>query len=51
VPVYAFDRHPAPDGDFEPGELRHVAEGNAGRLLDARRTPVVVTAVDPDTAR
>jgi hypothetical protein len=29
-----------------PGELRHLAPGNAGRLLDTRRTPVAVTRVD-----
>jgi hypothetical protein len=47
--VYGFDPLAAPDSDFEPGELGQIVEGNAGRLLDARRTPVTVRAVDADT--
>jgi hypothetical protein len=46
--IYASDPNPAPDSDFAPGELRHLVAGNRGRLLDVRRTPVVITAVDPD---
>jgi hypothetical protein len=46
--VYATDPHAAPDSDFEPGALRHLVPGNRGRLLDARRTPIAVTAVVPD---
>ena len=45
--VYATDAHPAPDSDFAPGELRHLVEGNRGRLLDPRRTPVTVREVAP----
>jgi hypothetical protein len=46
--VYASDPDPAPDCDFLPGELGHLVVGNRGRLLDARRTPVTLTRVDPD---
>jgi len=45
--IYASDPDPAPDSDFAPGELRHLVTGNRGRLLDARRTPITVTAVRP----
>lgn len=45
--VYASDPDPAPDSEFLPGELGHLVAGNRGRLLDARRTPVTITAVDP----
>jgi hypothetical protein len=43
--IYERDPQPADDARFEPGELRHLVPGNRGRLLDARRTPVVVRAV------
>ena len=45
--IYASDPDPAPDSDFVPGELRHLVTGNRGRLLDARRTPITVTAIRP----
>jgi len=45
--IYASDPNPAPDSDFAPGELGHLVAGNRGRLLDARRTPVTITAIDP----
>lgn len=45
--IYASDPNAAPDSEFWPGELRHLVVGNRGRLLDARRTPITVTAVDP----
>lgn len=48
--VYRFDPDPAPDDDYVGGELSHLVAGNAGRLLDARRTPVTVTRVEPETA-
>lgn len=35
----------APDSAFEPGELRHLVAGNAGRLLDARRTPITIVEI------
>ena len=49
APVYASDPGAAPDSEFEPGELRHLVVGNRGRLLDPRRTPIVVTATLPNT--
>jgi hypothetical protein len=45
--VYQSDPDPAPDAGFLPGELRHLVAGNRGRLLDLRRTPVLVTKVTP----
>lgn len=47
--VYEFDPDAAPDSAFAPGELAHLALGNSGRLLDARRTPVDVMRVDVAT--
>lgn len=47
--IYAFDPDARPDTDFMAGELRHLVSGNRGRLLDARRTPVTITAVAPET--
>ena len=41
-------RTPTPDADFAAGGLQHLAVGNDGRLLDARRTPVRITAIDVD---
>src|SRR5262245_29808022 len=35
----------APDSEFEPGALRHLVAGNAGRLLDPRRTTVRIERV------
>ncbi len=45
--IYASDPNAAPDSEFRPGDLRHLVVGNRGRLLDARRTPITITAVDP----
>lgn len=45
--VYQSDPDQAPDAGFLPGELRHLVAGNRGRLLDLRRTPVLVTRVSP----
>lgn len=47
--VYQSDPDPAPDAGFLPGEIRHLVAGNCGRLLDLRRTPVLVTRVMPGT--
>jgi hypothetical protein len=47
--VYETDPRHAPDAEFVTGRLELLVPGNRGRLLDARRTPVAVTAVDPDT--
>jgi hypothetical protein len=46
LPVYASDPEAAPDEEFEPGRLEHLVVGNAGRLLDPRRTPVSVIGID-----
>ncbi|MEV4267361.1 hypothetical protein [Kribbella sp. NPDC049584] len=45
TPSYQGDPEALPDGAFEPGALRHLVPGNRGRLLDSRRTPVVLRAV------
>jgi hypothetical protein len=45
--VYESDPDPEPEASFVPGELGHLVLGNRGRLLDARRTPVRITAVAP----
>jgi hypothetical protein len=45
--VYAHDPEALPDSEFVPGELAHAVAGNRGRLLDQRRTPIAITAVDP----
>jgi hypothetical protein len=46
LPVYASNPDAAPDEQFEPGRLEHLVVGNAGRLLDPRRTPVGVTGIE-----
>ena len=46
MPIYESDPHKAPDSDFEAGSAIHIAVGNRGRLLDARRTPVKVVSVN-----
>jgi hypothetical protein len=43
--IYRSDPDAAPDKAFEPGTLKHVVVGNRGRLFDARRTPVTITAL------
>ena len=48
MPIYESAAHPRPDDEFEPGELRHLASGARGRLLDPRRTPLSVVGVRPD---
>lgn len=47
--IYEHDPEHAPDEDFEPGELTHAIVGNEGRMLDPRRTPVLVVGVRPAT--
>jgi hypothetical protein len=49
-PVYESDPLAAPDDEFEPGEPAHLVPGNRGRMLDPRRTPIVVTRLLPDVA-
>jgi len=44
--MYQRDPEARPDTEFAPGELRWLVTGNTGRLLDDRRTPVRVTALD-----
>jgi hypothetical protein len=44
--MYQTDPDALPDTAFAPGELRWIVTGNTGRLLDDRRTPVRVTALD-----
>lgn len=44
--MYQADSEALPDDRFAPGELGWLVAGNDGRLLDARRTPVRVTAID-----
>lgn len=46
MPIYERDEQAAPDSDFEPGVLEHLVPGNAGRLLDPRRTPVRVVSLN-----
>lgn len=47
--VYQSDPDQAPDSAFLPGDSRHLVVGNHARLLDARRTPVHVTRVLPES--
>ncbi len=46
--VYQSNPDAPPDSQFAPGELHHIAIGNAGRLLDPRRTPVTIIGVRMD---
>jgi hypothetical protein len=46
-PVYQFDAARRPDSEFQPGSLSLLVPGNEGRLLDARRTPMLIVGVDP----
>jgi hypothetical protein len=45
-PIHESAPDQAPDSDFAPGELHHLVTGNAGRMLDTRRTPVAIRSVD-----
>jgi hypothetical protein len=47
--IYERDPHAASDEAFEPGTLEHLVPGNRARLLDARRTPVIVRRILPET--
>ena len=49
MPLYQSDPEMLPDSEFDAGELSHIVEGNAARLLDPRRTPVRVAALRPAT--
>jgi len=46
-PIYERDPQPRPDSDFETGTLAHLVPGNAGRMLDLRRTPMRVAGLRP----
>ncbi len=48
--IYEHDPSAAPDEDFERGTLAHLRPGNKGRMLDPRRTPVRVLALDESDA-
>jgi hypothetical protein len=47
--IYQRSAVAEPDSEFVPGQLTHLVVGNRGRLLDDRRTPIVLTGVDVDT--
>ena len=47
--IYQTNPNLQPDAGFEAGELRHLVVGNTGRLIDARRTPVKITDIKPET--
>jgi hypothetical protein len=40
--TYQHDPDAAPDSDYEPGILDFLVSGTRGRMLDPRRTPIVV---------
>jgi hypothetical protein len=44
--IYQSDPEMEDDSGFVRGSLAHLVEGNRGRLLDARRTPITVVGVD-----
>jgi len=44
-PTYQHDPEAAPDTDYEPGRLDLLVAGTRGRMLDPRRTPVVVVGL------
>src|SRR5664279_2782326 len=44
--IYQSDPGRRPDSEFTRGEPRYLVVGNAARLLDARRTPVMITGLD-----
>ncbi len=48
--VYEDNPEAGSDDGFEPGTIAHLVAGNRGRMLDPRRTPVAVGAVDDATA-
>lgn len=50
APIHESDPGRRPDTDFSPGTLHHLVPGNAGRMLDARRTPIRVAALRPEIA-
>lgn len=51
VGVHSYDPNPRADSEFEPGGLASLVVGNRGRLLDPRRTPVRIVALDMATGQ
>ena len=49
--IHQFDPAMAPDTEFVPGALALLVPGNAGRMLDRRRTPVRIAALKPETGQ
>ena len=49
--IHQSDPERRPDDEFEPGSFVHLVVGNQGRLLDGRRTPVRVAAIDDRTGQ
>ncbi len=49
--IHQFNPDMPPDSEFVQGELRFLVAGNAGRLLDRRRTPVRVAELDLATGQ
>ena len=47
--IHQFDPRRASDDQFDPGMLSHLVPGNRGRLLDPRRTPMVIVALELPT--
>lgn len=47
--VYQYNPAAPSDDAFEPGRLEHLVVGNVCRLLDPRRTPFTVIAIQPET--
>jgi hypothetical protein len=48
--IHEYDENRAPDSDFLPGDIELLAEGNACRLLDPRRTPGLIEKLFDDCA-
>lgn len=49
--IHQSDPDRRPDDEFEAGALTHLVAGAEGRLLDARRTPVRIVALDDRTGQ
>jgi hypothetical protein len=49
--IHQSDPNARPDDEFEPGAEACLVAGAAGRLLDARRTPVRIVALDDRTGQ
>lgn len=48
--IHMRDPNGRPDSEFQPAGLEHLVEGNEGRMLDLRRTPIRVVAVHEERA-